>query len=221
MNLLDRLFLLTAAIIAIYMLLGLIRQQGQVKTRHLSNVYHMLAFAVLLISELLLMFFGWGILGLMGTGMANKMLAIVASLIPFSWSTGLVSKIYPQREKIYLSTMVLGLVLISVSRFMDMPDFARIIYPIFHSTAGITVILLPFIAVKKGQMGKNFLWIAAGGALISLGGISLAFLTAGKQLLFFSAPVVLSIMAPLLFLTSLAYIWGLSHGEKLEINDSK
>jgi len=212
MNILDRLFLLAAEIVAIYMILGLIRRQRQGETKHPSNSYHLTAFSVLLISELLLTFFGWGILGLMGTGMANKMLAIFASLIPFSWATALVSKIYPRYEKVYLSTMVLGLVLISLSRFMDMPTFARIIYPVFHSTAGITVISLPFLAVKKGLMGRKFLWIAIGGALISLGGISLAFLASGKQLLFFSRPLVLSIMAPLLFLTTTSYMWGLSRG---------
>lgn len=213
MNLLDRLFLLAAAFVAIYMILGLISRQRQIETTHVSNIYHIVAFSVLLISEFLLVIFGWGILGLMGTGLGNKLLAIVASVIPFAWATGLVAKVYPQHEKLYLSAMFLGLILISISRFMELPVFARIIYPVFHSTAGMTVISLPFLAVKRGMASRVFLWVAAGGALISLGGISLAFLASGKQLLIFSRPIMLSVLAPLLFVTSFAYMWGLSHGE--------
>jgi len=44
--------------------------------------------------------------------------------------------------------------------------------------------------------------------LIGIGGIALAFLTSGSQLLFFSLDVVLAILAPLLLLMSLAFAWG-------------
>jgi len=44
--------------------------------------------------------------------------------------------------------------------------------------------------------------------LIGLGGIALSFLSAGSQLLFFSQDLVLTILAPLLFLMSLAFAWG-------------
>jgi hypothetical protein len=67
---------------------------------------------------------------------------------------------------------------------------------------------------KKGTMSKCFLWVTLGGTLIGLGGIALAFLTAGKQLLFFSPEFVLMILAPLLFLTAFSYMWGLKKGDK-------
>jgi hypothetical protein len=44
--------------------------------------------------------------------------------------------------------------------------------------------------------------------LIGIGGIALAFLTSGSQLLFFSTEVVLMILAPLLLLMTLAFTWG-------------
>jgi hypothetical protein len=47
-----------------------------------------------------------------------------------------------------------------------------------------------------------------GGALIGIGGIALAFLTSGSQLLFFSQEFVLTILAPLLLLMTLAFTWG-------------
>jgi hypothetical protein len=49
--------------------------------------------------------------------------------------------------------------------------------------------------------------VTVGGALIGLGGIALAFLKAGGQLLFFSADFVFTILAPLLLMT-LAITWG-------------
>jgi hypothetical protein len=50
--------------------------------------------------------------------------------------------------------------------------------------------------------------VGIGGALIGLGGIALAFLSLGSQFLFFSQQFVLMILAPLLFLMSLAFAWG-------------
>jgi hypothetical protein len=47
-----------------------------------------------------------------------------------------------------------------------------------------------------------------GGVLISVGGIALAFLKTGSQLLFFSAEAVFAILAPLLLLMTLAFTWG-------------
>jgi len=128
-------------------------------------------------------------------------------------ATGLVARFYPEREKVYLSTMLLGIILITISRFMDMGTFAKIIYPIFHAIAGLTIFFIPIMVVKSGTMGKSFYWVTVGGTLIGLGGIALAFLTAGKQLLFFSGDFVLMILAPLLFLTAFAYMWGLLRGE--------
>ncbi|MBK5107088.1 MAG: hypothetical protein JJE12_03115 [Anaerolineales bacterium] len=53
-----------------------------------------------------------------------------------------------------------------------------------------------------------FLVGRVGGALIGIGGIALAFLTAGTQLLFFDRALVLQILAPLLLLMTLAFTWG-------------
>ncbi|MCF7823684.1 MAG: hypothetical protein K9N35_05880 [Candidatus Marinimicrobia bacterium] len=208
----DRVALLVGSAVALSMIWILIDWQKQLETKHISNIYHMIAFSVLLISSLLLSFLGWDILGFMGDGTENKMVAVLASAIPFAWASGIVSRMYPRYGKIYLSIMILGLLLITFSRFMELKTFGRIIYPVFHSTAGFTVILIPIIAVIKRRMSPAFLWIAFGGSLISMGGISMAFLIAGRQLLFFSTPILLSIMAPLLLVTTASYAWGLKHG---------
>ncbi len=213
MNLFDQAVLLATGLVAVYAIWVLMGQQKDAATKHIANYYYMVSFAVLFVSGVLLIFLGWGILGLLGHGSGtSKFVAIVATLIPFSFAAGLVARFYPEKEKIYLGIMTLGIVLIGISRIMDMATLAKIVYPLFHSIAGLTIFFIPIIAVKNGSMSKCFYWVTVGGTLIGLGGIALGFLTAGKQLLFFSPEFVLMILAPLLFLTAFAYMWGLKRG---------
>jgi hypothetical protein len=77
--------------------------------------------------------------------------------------------------------------------------------PVFHGIAGLIIFGLPFFQ-KNGA--KGFWLVGIGGALIGLGGIALAFLVSGSQLLFFSAEFVYMILAPLLLLMTLAFTFG-------------
>ncbi len=214
MNLFDRIVLLATGGIAIYMIWCLLRKQKESTTANVSNYYYMASFTVLLVSGLLLIAFGWEILGLFGgESIASKFVSIVATLIPFSLAAGLVARFYPEKLTPYLVVLAVGLLLIGSSKFIGMPTLAKIVYPVFHSIAGLTIFIIPIVAVKQGKMSTDFYGVTAGGMLISLGGIALGFLTAGKQLLFFSHEFVLMILAPLLFLTALGYMWGLTRGE--------
>jgi len=214
MNVFDRVALLATGGIAIYMIWYLLKRQKDSKTTHVSNYYYMASFAVLLVSGLLLIAFGWGILGLLGSGsLASKFVSVVATLIPFSLAAGLVARFYPEKFTPYLIFLAVGLLLIASSKFIGMPTLAKIVYPVFHSIAGLTIFIIPVVAVKQGKMSTDFIGVTVGGMLIGLGGIALGFLTAGKQLLFFSPEFVLMILAPLLFLTALGYMWGLTKGE--------
>lgn len=214
MSLLDQVFLVGTYIIAMLALWSLRNRKSDGGMRYPSDYYHSSAFAVLGIAGLLLSIFGWGILGIMGEGTSNKLVAIVSSIIPFSWGTGLISRFFPRYEKFFLGLMILGLGLITLSRFMDAPLMARIVYPVFHSTAASVVIATPIIAAKRGLMNSHFLSVSVGGALISATGISLAFLAAGRQLLFLSQELILMIFGPILFAVAVLYFWGLVQGEK-------
>jgi divalent metal cation (Fe/Co/Zn/Cd) transporter len=71
----------------------------------------------------------------------------------------------------------------------------------------LIIFLGPFLAKDKAP--KGFWWVGIGGVLISIGGIALAFVTSGSQLLFFkSMDDILNILAPLLLLMTLAFTWG-------------
>jgi hypothetical protein len=102
---------------------------------------------------------------------------------------------------------LLGFITIAVSAIADLATLKKIAVPLFHGVAGLVIFLGPFFV--KGAP-KGFGWVGTGGALIGIGGIALAFLTAGSQLLFFSQEVVLQNLAPLLLLMTLAFTLGFS-----------
>ncbi|MDC7245965.1 MAG: hypothetical protein PQJ47_08680, partial [Sphaerochaetaceae bacterium] len=89
MNTLDRIFLLLTALTAFYTIFRLTRNTGHLK----RSIFHTISLSVLTLSSLLLMIFGWDILGLMGDGISNKVIAVVASLIPFAWAVGVAGDI--------------------------------------------------------------------------------------------------------------------------------
>jgi len=205
MGIFDRLVLLATGIVAIYMILHFVKKQKNADTACSSNIYYIISFAVLLVAGLLLIFFGWAALG-------NDLVAIVAGLIPFGLATGLIAEFYPKYEKPYLAVMVVGLVLITITRFVA-PGLGKVVLPVFHSIAGLTIFIFPLLAVNQKKVKGSFALVTVGGTLIGLGGIALAFLKAGKQLLFFSQEFVLLILAPLLLLMVLCFALGLVKGE--------
>lgn len=214
MNLFDRAVLLATGLVCIYMIINLLGKQKNSETAHPYNWYIMTSFTVLLVSGLLLIAFGWNILGLLGGGSsASKLVSVVATLIPFSLAAGLVLRFYPKIFTPYLVFLIVGVLAIAASKFMGLTTLAKIVYPLFHSIAGLTIFIIPILAVKQGKMSSGFYGVTVGGTLIGLGGIALGFLTAGKQLLFFSPGFVLMILAPLLFFTAFGYMYGLTKGE--------
>jgi hypothetical protein len=195
MSLIDRIILLVTGLTAIYVLLHFYKRYQKAKA--LYDIYYMLGFGVLLVSGLLLIFRGWDIL-------ASPYVLTVATLIPLGISLGLMNQYLPGYKKYYAWFALAGLVAIAVTSITGM-DLKRIAVPVFHGVAGLIIFLLPFF-IKNAKPG--FWLVGIGGALIGLGGIALAFLTSGSQLLFFSQDFVLLILAPLLLSMTLAFTFG-------------
>ena len=88
-----------------------------------------------------------------------------------------------------------------------MANLKKFSVPIFHGVAGLVIFLGPFLA--KGAP-KGFFWVGVGGALIGIGGLALASLTVTGAALFgiFTSELVFTILAPLLFLMTLAFTMG-------------
>jgi len=196
MTLLDQILLLVTGLLAIYLLwrfYGRYREE-----RGLYDVYYMLGFAVLLVSGLLLIFLGLDIL-------KSPYVLTVASLIPLGISLGIANQYYPGWKKIYAWFALVGILAIAISSIADMATLKKISVPLFHGVAGLVIFLGPFFAKDAP---KGFWWVGIGGALIGIGGIALAFLTADSQLLFFTEELVLRILPPLLLLMTLAFTLG-------------
>jgi len=199
MGIFDRLVLLLTGLVAIYLIwrfFGRYRQTGK-----MADIYYMIGFGVLLVAGLLLIAFTYAAL-------ENPLVVIVAVLIPAGISLGLVAEFLPQYEKGYLTFALIGLVLISITRFTGPAGLATVVLVIVHSIAGLLIFGLPLWAVKQNKAPSGFELVTVGGTLIGLGGIALAFLKTGGQLLFFSGPFVMAILAPLLLLMTLAFTWG-------------
>lgn len=193
---LDNLFLLPTGLLAAYLCWTFYRRYSQHKAIH--NVYYLMGFAVLLISGLLLIFLGLGIL-------ASPYVLTVASLIPLGISMGLAEEHFPSWKKAFKWFALIGFLAIAVTSVGGMLTLKKIAVPLFHGVAGLVIFLGPFLA--KGAP-KGFFWVGIGGLLIGLGGIALAFLSAGSQLLFFSPQFVMTILTPLLFLMTGAFALG-------------
>ena len=195
---LDNLFLLLTGLLAAY--LCWVFYQRYTQNKALFNLYYLMGFAVLLISGLLLIFHP-SHLGLL----ASPYVLTVASLIPLGISMGVAEEYYPAWKTYFKWFAAIGFVAIAVSSIGGMDLLKKISVPLFHGVAGLVIFLGPFLA--KGAP-KGFFWVGIGGLLIGLGGIALAFISVGKQLLFFSPEFVMLILTPLLLLMTGAFALG-------------
>ena len=193
---LANLFLLLTGLVSIYLLWRFYTRWS--KTRQLYDVYYMMGFLVLLVSGLLLIFLGLDILG-------SPYVLTVASLIPLGISMGIVEEYYPQYKRPYKWFALVGFLAIAIASIAGLDTPKKISVPLFHGVAGLVIFLGPFFARNAP---KGFWWVGIGGLLIGLGGIALAFLSVGAQLLFFTPEFVMTILPPLLLLMTLAFTWG-------------
>ncbi len=193
---LDNLFLLLTGLIAAYLCWYFWQRYNLHKALH--NLYYLMGFAVLLISGLLLIFLGLGIL-------ASPYVLTVASLIPLGISMGIAEEYFPAWKKAFKWFALVGFLAIAATSIGGMDSLKKIAVPLFHGVAGLVIFIGPFVA--KGAP-KGFWWVGVGGLLIGLGGIALAFISMGAQLLFFSPDFVMMILTPLLFLMTGAFALG-------------
>lgn len=192
----DIIFLLLTGLLAAYLCWYFYQRYTADKALH--NLYYLMGVAVLLVSGLLLIFLGLGIL-------ASPYVLTVASLIPLGISMGVAEEYYPSWKKAFKWFAVIGFLAIAVTSISGMDTLKKIAVPLFHGVAGLVIFLGPFFAKNAP---KGFFWVGIGGLLIGLGGIALAFISVGRQLLFFSPQVVTLILTPLLFLMAGAFTLG-------------
>jgi len=204
MTIFDIITLLLTGLVAAYLVFRFYQDYQSRDPKPRPNIPYMVSFTVLLISGLLLIFFGWEIL-------PRPEIIVVTTILPLGIAVGLVCEFYKEKfGKAYKIFALLGLIAIILTRFI--PDVSRglqiVSIATVHSVFGLTVFIIPILVVKAGRAPKGFLFVTVGEALIGLGGIALTFLKSDKQLLFFSPEFVMAILAPLLLLMALAFTFG-------------
>jgi len=200
MNMLDRLLLLLTGLTALYLIWQFYGRYS--KKKALYDVYYMLGFAVLFVSGVLLIFGGWGLLN-------SPYVLTVATLIPLSITMGLMNQFLPRYKKLYSWFALIGFIAIAFTSITGHP-LKSIAVPLFHGVSGLIIFLLPlYRCFVKKEAPKGFGAVGVGGMLIGIGGMALAFLKAGKPLFgILDEQAILTILAPLLLLMTLAYAWG-------------
>ncbi len=200
MTIFDQIILLLTGLTAIYILFNFYKRYQ--KEKALYDVYYMLGFVVLLVSGLLLIFFGWDIL-------ASPFVLTVATLIPLGISMGLMNQFRPKYKKAYSWFALVGFLAIAVTSIGGL-SLKSVAVPVFHGVAGLIIFGLPlYKCVVEKNAVKGFGLVGIGGALISIGGMALAFMLAGKPLFgIFTEDFILMILGPLLFLMTLAFTFG-------------
>ena len=114
---LDTLFLIPTGLIAAYLCWYFWKRYTLDKALH--NLYYLLGFAVLLVSGLLLVFFGLGIL-------SSPYVLTVASLIPLGISIGLVEEYFPSWKKAFKWFATVGILTIAFSSIAGMDTLKKI-----------------------------------------------------------------------------------------------
>jgi len=204
MTVFDIITLLLTGLVAAYLVFRFYQDYQSKEPKPRPNIPYMVSFTVLLVSGLLLIFFGWEIL-------PRPEIIVVTTILPLGIAVGLVCEFYKERfGTAYKIFALLGLIAIILTRFI--PDVSRglqiVSIATVHSVFGLTVFIVPILVVKAGKAPSGFLFVTVGEVLIGLGGIALTFLKSDKQLLFFSPEFVMAILAPLLLLMALAFTFG-------------
>ena len=199
-SILDKIILLLTGLTAVYLVFRFIQEYKKAEAKPSHNIFYIIAFAVLFVAGVLIIFFDFEVLG-------RPCIKSVATLIPFCIALGLIKEFYKKLFVLYLIVLLLGFIAITLQVF-DVFE-CKLLYPVFHSIAGLTIFFVPIIASSKKLAPKAFIWVTVGGAIIGIGGIALAFLGAEKPLLgIFTAEVVFAILTPILLLMSLGFAFG-------------
>jgi hypothetical protein len=196
MTLLDLAMLLATALVSIYMLWRF--WSGYIQGRALHDVYYIMGFLVLLVSGALLILRGRPVL-------ASPYVLTVSSLIPLGISMGIAEQYFPSWKRAYKWFALIGFLAIAITSIGQMGVPKKIAVPLFHGASGLVIIFGPFLS-RKAPVG--FRWVGIGGLFIGIAGLSLAVISAGSQLLFFTSGLVMQILPGLLLLMTLAFSWG-------------
>ncbi len=198
MSIPNRILLLIAAYLSGYLIVS-----GIEKYDPWTKLYFTVAFGVLVLACLLLMLFGFEVLN-------NTVVVLIATVIPLSLSSGIISNYFHHYKIGYLIFAVVGLLGIWITRIRKSSFFATVVLAIVHGLAGLVITVMPVVLISIGKATPRFIFVAAGGAAIGIAGLILAFLKLGKNTNLVSKDMVYRIFPTLLLVVTALFVLGLS-----------
>jgi hypothetical protein len=194
MSAIDRFLLLITGILAGYQIaIGI---EGAVAPAVWA---YTVGFGALLLAGVLLLIFGFELLG-------SPFVAVVSTVMPLALSLGLVWEYLPSWRAAYLFFAVAGLGFVALTRAGSPSKTATIILVVVHGVAGLLIFALPLALSLLGEAPAGFALVGVGGALIGLGGLLLSFLKMGRPVL--RQKTILAVLPGLLLLTTSAFVAG-------------
>jgi hypothetical protein len=193
-SIINRILLFIAAVLASY--------QVAVEVDGLSAIpmtAYTIGFGTLLVACLMLIILGYDAL-------ESSAVVVISTIIPLTLSFGLVWEYLNNFRIPYLSFSLLGLIAVTISRFLTSTKLADFILTFVHGIAGLIIFCLPIILSIKGLVPPIFFSVGLGGGLIGVGGLLLSFLRTGNPIM--SHTTTLKIFPILLFITTLAFVIG-------------
>ena len=195
MTVIDRILLLLTALLASYQIVIGIDGLGTVPI-----TAYTIAFGALLVSMLLMLILGFGILD-------SPVVVIVSTIIPLALSIGLAWEHLASYRTLYLLFTIIGFVAIILTRTLPIQGrLPIVILTIVHGVAGLTIFLLPSILAADGSAHPGFALVGLGGAMIGLGGLLLSFLKAGRPIL--PRETILKVLPGLFMLMTACFVAG-------------
>jgi hypothetical protein len=196
---LDRMLLLATCLLASYQIVVGIDKLGS-----LPIAAYTIGFGVLLVAALLLIILGFDVL-------ESPVVVIVSTVIPLSLSLGLAWEFLASLRTAYLTFAILGFLLVIGTRLGSLEGkLPLIVLAGVHGISGTIIFLLPIILAARGQTRPGFALVGAGGALIGLAGILLAFERAGRPVL--ARAAIMKFLPGLLLVLMAAFVAGFKLG---------
>jgi len=199
-SVIDRIFLLVTSLVAAYQVI-----KGVEGLSTVPMISYTVAFGVILVAALLLIIFGLQVLD-------SPLVVIVSTVIPLSLSLGLVWEYLVTWRIPYLLFVILGFLLIVVTRLARPGESAVsgraavFILAAVHGVAGLVIFILPIALSISSQAKIGFAMVGVGGALIGIGGLLLSFLKVGQPIL--SRETILNVLPGLLLIMTTAFVIG-------------
>jgi hypothetical protein len=195
----DRTLLLITGLLAAYQVAVGVNGLGTVPI-----TAYTIAFGILLVAGLLLIILGFDVLD-------SPIVVIVSTIIPLTLSLGLVWEHLASYRTAYLVFAIGGFLAVLVTRSIPKQNkMPTIVLAFVHGVAGMTIFLLPSILAADGTKHPAFALVGLGGALISLDGLLLSFLKAGKPIV--PRETILKVLPSLYLLMTACIVAGFKFG---------